>query len=460
MNLSEIFKEVKSQISFEDLIPLTDVVTKKDKKNLKEKGYALIEFTLEEFKEKFKGINPNHIYYSNSISLLNALYIDLDKFVCASLPLYGDNVIGSSNSESDEKALLDIINRYLNAYENKKFNQLLFLCPTPLKMELFFKMMASKKIEHPYELFIDVYTGAEYDFDKFGIDLITEIYNKRTESELLEFKERIKDLPDNVTIYRGEGDIRRELETCYSWTLDENVANFFATRHSQERARILKGTIAKEDILDYLTDRNEEEILVNPINIKDVEIKEFPTISNVDTFELMLAQTVLRENDELIHELYKEKINSEHDENHIKRVLLLACLIYLKSNFEYDFSEELYSAIVFHDAGRDDDYTDEEHGEKSLDIYRKYTEENISSDITEFLIKYHCIDDKIGIKYIEENFDKEDINSVKLLYSVIKDADALDRVRFGLGGLDVNFLRNDISKDLIFVAKQLLNYRL
>lgn len=42
---------------------------------------------------------------------------------------------------------------------------------------------------------------------------------------------------------------------------------------------------------------------------------------------------------------------------------------------------------------------------------------------------------------------------VELLYKVFKDADGLDRIRFGIRDLDLNFLRLPVSKTLTLVAR-------
>lgn len=451
---NDIFRIVHEQVSIKDLVPLTNILTEEDKVNYQKQGYYLVQFTLSEFEERFENVDSSKIYFSNKMSMLNPMYIDLDKFICVGLPLMG------FGDEKDDDDVFYMINLVLDAYLNEDYSRLLNLSPSPLKMELFMNMINSNKIKNPYELFVDVYTGLEYNFDKFSIDFITDIYNKRTESELLDFKFKIKDLPDEVIIYRGEGDIRRDFETCYSWTLDENIANFFALKHAQNKARILKGVISKDDILDYLLDRNEEEILVNPINIRNLEIKELKSISSVDPNYLGFAQTALEDDRDLINDLY-DKLQTKthsHDKDHTKRVLILAALICCKTDLKFYMMDNLFTSIVFHDVGRDNDDTDTKHGRNAIPIYLKFNEDK-TSEVVKFLIEYHCIDDDIACKYIEENFDEVDKDQIKLAYSILKDADALDRVRFGIRELDISYLRNKESKDLIFVAQQLLHYK-
>lgn len=59
-------------------------------------------------------------------------------------------------------------------------------------------------------------------------------------------------------------------------------------------------------------------------------------------------------------------------------------------------------------------------------------------------------------KYLEHNHVKRK-ELLWICYGILKDADALDRLRLGWRDLDTGYLRNSISKNLVFVAKQLLN---
>lgn len=57
-------------------------------------------------------------------------------------------------------------------------------------------------------------------------------------------------------------------------------------------------------------------------------------------------------------------------------------------------------------------------------------------------------------KALESDIRIKDKEKALLLYNVLKDADALDRVRFGLRDLDVRYLRIPISKKLVLTADQ------
>ena len=48
----------------------------------------------------------------------------------------------------------------------------------------------------------------------------------------------------------------------------------------------------------------------------------------------------------------------------------------------------------------------------------------------------------------------------KLMYKILKDADALDRQRFGIRELYIKYMRLDFSHKLLFAASQLTSYKL
>lgn len=149
-----------------------------------------------------------------------------------------------------------------------------------------------------------------------------------------------------------------------------------------------------------------------------------------------------------------EAVPQDHSVLHSIRVLLLALLIIENEELvlKEDDVAQLMQAITFHDIGRQNGDEDPKHGEYSTAIYK----ENHSDPVVEFLIQYHCVDDKKAKKALDSDTRIKDKQKVSLLYNVLKDADALDRVRFGLRDLDVRYLRIPISKQLVLTADQCL----
>ena len=111
---------------------------------------------------------------------------------------------------------------------------------------------------------------------------------------------------------------------------------------------------------------------------------------------------------------------------------------------------QLCDAVLYHDIGRTNDDVDESHGKASRQIY---LEDTIDDDsVTGFLIQYHGIDDDVARADLESS-DIQDKNRVWLLYTILKDADALDRVRFGMRAVNPKYFRNGMAHKLLPVAQ-------
>lgn len=113
-----------------------------------------------------------------------------------------------------------------------------------------------------YDAFVEIYTRSE-----FGFELLQDFYPKIFEYAKFSQQrlDRLQTLAlqhgDEITIYHGESN-SHPVYDHYSCTLNEQTAKFFAYRYSND-GEVWKRTIKIEDALDYLTDRNEEEVLYN-----------------------------------------------------------------------------------------------------------------------------------------------------------------------------------------------------
>ena len=88
----------------------------------------------------------------------------------------------------------------------------------------------------------------------------------------------IEELPTELTVYRGYSLKKRS--RAWSWTLDEDKAEWFARRCRIQRIksgqpRIAQGRVRKDDIVAYFSRREESEIVVDPkliSGIRDVRV--------------------------------------------------------------------------------------------------------------------------------------------------------------------------------------------
>jgi len=265
----------------------------------------------------------------------------------------------------------------------------------------------------------------------------------KSEEQKAETATALAGYPDEITIYRGEAEGSTPYQRAFSWSLDINTAFFFACRHGdRNHARIIQAKARKTDIMAAFLDSPEREVIVLPGAPFEVN-KE--NLIGPDSLDHIKYQKEYHEGREMIAALYgtKQSENSDHDKLHSARVLFLAYTIIQTGKIKLSNTElkQLRMAIIYHDIGRTNDAEDAAHGAASRKIY----ERRFSDPTVGFLIQYHCIDDRLAERHLTNS-------RIKLLYQIIKDADALDRVRFGIAELDVNYLRLPISHKLVPLA--------
>ena len=149
-----------------------------------------------------------------------------------------------------------------------------------------------------------------------------------------------------------------------------------------------------------------------------------------------------------------------HSKAHCERVLMNALLI--GHRIFGDSKEELSylaHASIFHDSCRWDDCSDVGHGARAAEYYSSFCKENLIEFSKEayYCIKYHDRDDELGIKSINMHLNGKAAQTI-VLYSIFKDADALDRFRFGVKGVNKRFIRNKESFEILKTAFDLVMY--
>ena len=150
--------------------------------------------------------------------------------------------------------------------------------------------------------------------------------------------------------------------------------------------------------------------------------------------------------------------------------MLFSQIITLNENLDEKQMRILLASAAFHDSGRTKDRDNGEHGVLSAEITGNYFKENpinpygITQDeigIVQAAIAYHVIndtipgevDEKIMLKLCRDYGvnETEDLEKIKQVSAIIKDADALDRARFSSklssrNSLDSKLLRTKTAK--------------
>lgn len=460
MSISDLVFDIKGgDLNLEELLPITEVKSEDDKKKYYEKGYNPI-LTLSEFKSLFPKSDEGLIFYQRSSFIPRTIIYDKKRYIYREIAISQDGILGFND---EDKTNEEKLNRFINAmertYKSKNYSLLLHSFPDAVRFQVFFQMLKDKYItEEIYETFISIYTSSEYGFMNISLDALKEMVSYQSKEYKDNFLSKLKDLEEEVIIYRGEGDRSSDYKNgACSWTLDINIANFFATRYARDNAKIIKAKVKKSSIIDYLEGRGEKEVLVFPENIEVLETINCYTIN--DLKEKYLYDYALFDNyKDVLRELSFNKIDG-HDKNHSLRVLFLALIIGYELDLTDEDAELLAIACINHDRGRKHDRKCTNHGKESFKIFSEegfledvYTEYFIDENEVEFLLTYHCKDDKEAEEFSNKNFVEEGKDRLLKLLYILKDADALDRVRFGIKDLDMNYLRFDISKKLTLLA--------
>lgn len=132
---------------------------------------------------------------------------------------------------------------------------------------------------------------------------------------------------------------------------------------------------------------------------------------------------------------------------HNIRVAMLSYYISVQLGLSLKEQELMIDAAFYHDIGRINDIDDVFHGNRSASMIDDIilNQDKQYTDNLKMVITCHSHEDD-EIKNLIQNSEL-DFESTKILVYILKDTDALDRIRFD--GLDPKYLRLDISKTLL-----------
>ena len=137
-----------------------------------------------------------------------------------------------------------------------------------------------------------------------------------------------------------------------------------------------------------------------------------------------------------------------HGVDHLTRVFILQELICnrLEAQNVPVNREALRWASSVHDVGRIDDGIDAEHGSRSAQWIKDNLSDRMSLellDLVTYIVHWHVPSDDMA-------------PTMTMELQVLKDADALDRIR--IGDLNTSYLRTDAARSLVDVAEDLFVY--
>mgnify|MGYP002678643462 CR=1 FL=1 len=453
MDISEIINGINRQNSLENLYCIAKIQTDNQLKDLKKRGY-LVDYTKKTFEEAYPGIPAERMYCVKCELLpVGLCYLDKDHGIFFQTHIYGKKAL--TDRETELRRLKRMAEEMEAEYRNKNYKNLFWGASEQsgnITLALLSHLIEKEEpSDMLYDAFIRTYTSVDY-----GGRFITKTVREKlllckSEKRRMETERRLDELSSEngrITVYRGQGTCSQEEGTALSWTTNLGVALFFASRFGTEQATILEGTVAKKDVIEYIAFGSEQEVLIPP---GKVTIKARSRLFSLEEFVSLCWESehfLYTEEDEESFErdynvnsllrriltLYSEKeMVLDHGEKHSCNVTLLACALFSMNAREYLDAEELYEeyknvvdAAIYHDIGRINGADEASHGIKSYLVYRDRNGEN---PVVQFLIENHCTEDADARKVLKA-FPEEKRERLFELLGILKDADALDRVRF------------------------------
>ena len=399
MDQSELFAFVKSD-SIKNLICAADIKNRSDIEKAEADGYS-VGYTNDELKEIFPNIPSDKIWYNNGFH--KTFYYDNEKLIIFPLNLYGKQKLESFKDM--ESKTIEYAETIENDMNNGDFYFAFIALPDKMRMEMLDMLVRKRPSEKLYEVFTDFYTTADYGCDALSNESIRILHNMKSEKQKKLTQKKLKNLPKQVTLYRGQGDKSSNWDNAVSWTTDINVANFFASRMNSHSASIIIAEVEKCNIIEFF--ESESECIVLPENTYQTREIE---IYGMDFVEKQLPQIAYeyRQYRDMAYDNLDFTIDdAEHGRLHAYRVLMNALILSNIKRLSSEDTEMLCNAAVFHDTRKCHNGIDSEHGMASAEYYKSFAEEFPQyitySKTAEQLIKYHCLPDEEGKQAMDES---------------------------------------------------------
>jgi hypothetical protein len=254
--IEDIFRGAHAAIDPDDLVPIQDVL---DRPKFP---------TQEQFDEvvDFLKADPEHFFYDSSNMLHPFIYWKGPVFHA----FFGGLNIEAMKMMKDDKRLEYHQSRAEKDLKANNYVDLFNHMDKKILIPNFIEMYKQIPDNQKYDVFIDLYVRSEYGFSSFPKSLIEDLFAKRTLSSewkkrMAQFEKKIKINPKGmIRIYRGENKQSASSDQAYSWSLSRKTAEFFANRFSKGAGNVISKMIDLRDVLDYIDDRSEAEVLVLP----------------------------------------------------------------------------------------------------------------------------------------------------------------------------------------------------
>jgi hypothetical protein len=250
-SMADIFQSAHAAVDRDELIPLEDLIGRPKFPTQKQVDAAV----------EFLNIDPEYLFYDPHNFLNPIVYWKGPMF-------YG--FFGGLDMEALKMTHAD---RYFEQkakffedhLKRKDYEGMFNRIDKKILIPSFVDMYDEIPDKQKYNVFTDLYVRSEFGFGMFPKDILKDLFTKRKFSadwkkRMQDFKKKAKLNSDGtVTIYRGEGS--KSTKGGMSWTLERKTAKFFADRFGSG-GKVITRKIDPDQVLDYLQDRGESEVLV------------------------------------------------------------------------------------------------------------------------------------------------------------------------------------------------------
>ena len=459
MNVEELIAIINTE-SIESFIPLKDIPDEKTRLDYQARmkdDFYHFPYHYQSFQKAYPHLNPDWVYCNRGISPLYYWEEDTGILLKILVELEGLKVGEASGSKAVEDVVLKELVRCKEDVQEANYSFLLRNLNGQMKMEYLNTLLEeNRQIKDLFSLFQACYVSTDFGAAVISRENLKRVMDSMTDKEQEDLQVRKQELPDVLTVYRGEGMKSTSYENAYSWSLDANAALFYAVRFGERQSRILVAEVRKEDILCFGSD-GDSEVLILPESITLQEIyqqEELPKLSaKLEQYGILSR---------IYRDALQENHVEGHDSMHALRTLLLAEMIYDKRHPEVPFGRNhhiLAQAAVYHDMGRSLEGAEVQHSKASAKCFRNSLYGKMSdAAVVEFLIRFHETEQPIFEHMLKQTFPGRE-KMIQELLAILQDADALDRLRFGYrspDSLDFHRLRLPESRELV-LASRLLN---
>jgi hypothetical protein len=310
------------------------------------------------------------------------------------------------------------------AEQERKWGSYIWLHERPYRLEAFAAIKDKLTDEEYWDLLGSIWSDMEnlWQYAHLVPQLIN--CNRHGRDAIMNEQEKalFDALPPRIAVYRGHQSINRK---GWSWSLSYWQAQWFAHRFNPEKHGVVRGTIAKEDVIGVILGRNESEVIANPAKVENIRAVSLrlPAI-----LKWILSECTAE---------FKLGRMSHHGLWHWEKVLMNATAIAKATKGADPVVCRLFAMI--HDCKRQNENDDPEHGERAAALVRSWRKDKL----------FFLNDEQIEtLASACERHEKGEISADPTI-GCCWDADRLDLIRVQTVP-DLKLLSTQAAKELIW----------